>query len=82
MNPIFDLFGRILVHNSSIQCFSLRGNQETESCVCMVPGPRHSLNPGHRRVGVCSGLLFAMEVTVGTESTFTKTPWTWHRFYY
>jgi len=39
MKPIFDLFGRILVHNSLIQCFPLRGNQETESCVCMVPGP-------------------------------------------
>ena len=39
MKPTFDLFGRILVHNSSIQCFPLRGNQKTESCVCMVPGP-------------------------------------------
>ena len=43
MNPNFDLFVRILVHNSSIQCFPLRGNQETESRVCMVPGPVGSL---------------------------------------
>jgi len=28
-----------MVHNSSIQCFPFRGNQEIESCVCMVPGP-------------------------------------------
>jgi len=28
------------VENSSLQCCPLRGNQETESCVCMVPGPR------------------------------------------
>jgi len=39
MKPIFDLFSRILVHNSSIQCCPLRGNQETKSCVCIVPGP-------------------------------------------
>jgi len=42
MKPILELFGRIPLDNCCSKRFPLRGEQETESCVCIVAQLYHS----------------------------------------